>query len=160
MTKIKPVFAKYTDKVKESRDNYDETFKLLESRRAVLEQDTFQKVRPPLAGAETEGTLNTSKSRSELSSRTSKEGYLFKRTVPKVAPIVTWPRRYFLLKDFYFSYCMTANNGKYRSVVWSTSTIHVLLCNIRSLEDDKRNEGRRFCFEINTGSRSYILQGI
>lgn len=152
---MKPVFDAYDKRVQETKGIMDAQFKALDAKRTTIEQEAIQRCKPALpVNSELGSALSLSRSKTEsMLARNSKEGYLYKRTVPKVAPIISWPRRYFVLKEFYFSYCMTANTGKHRSTVSSTSSIHVLLCNIKGLEDDKRCEGRRFCFEINTGSR-------
>ncbi len=89
----------------------------------------------------------------------TKEGYLYKRTVTKMSPIATWSRRYFLLQENEFSYCMTSTSGKYRGVVMTTAAVPVVVVSVKRLEDEKKTEGRRFCFEVAAGKKSFVLQG-
>ncbi|KAJ3410855.1 SNF1-interacting protein [Chytridiales sp. JEL 0842] len=83
-----------------------------------------------------------------------REGYLFKRSPPKplVAPV--WTRRYFMIKNGQFSYASTQSHGKYRGAVMRTNSVNVLLCHVRI---DKKEE-RRFCFEVYTAKKSFMLQ--
>ncbi|RKO90156.1 hypothetical protein BDK51DRAFT_30167, partial [Blyttiomyces helicus] len=89
---------------------------------------------------------------------TEKEGYLFKRTIPKgPLAVPVWARRYCSIKDGGFSYSSPGSGGKDRGVVMSTTMLNVLLCSVKAA----RTEDRRFCFEIATSKkRSFILQAI
>ena len=85
-----------------------------------------------------------------------KEGYLFKRSGQKTSIVVpTWSRRYFVVKNGNFWYSITNTSGKNRGYVMSTSPVNVLLCNIRVAKDIT---DRRFCFEVYTSRKSFVLQ--
>ncbi|KAJ3307697.1 SNF1-interacting protein, partial [Blyttiomyces sp. JEL0837] len=85
---------------------------------------------------------------------TEKEGYLFKRNPPKPLQPPTWTRRYFMIKGGGLSYCVSRSQGKHRGVVMSTNAVNILLCSVRI----EKKEDRRFCFELFTSKKSFMLQ--
>jgi hypothetical protein len=85
-----------------------------------------------------------------------KEGYLYKKSESPSGPGSNqWSRRYFVLKEGHLHYGFNYSNGKYRGSVIATQPINVLLCGVRP---DKK-EDRRFCFEIYTARKVYVVQG-
>ncbi|KAI9340017.1 hypothetical protein DFJ73DRAFT_762704 [Zopfochytrium polystomum] len=89
-----------------------------------------------------------------LGASTEKEGYLFKRSPSKPLQQPVWARRYFMIRNGGFSYCVSQSQGKQRGLVLSTNPVSVLLCGIRV---DRREE-RKNCFEIYTANKSFVLQ--
>lgn len=124
----------------------------------------YTKWRPPRASI----TSTTDKPRSSvlapvkasmnvqtLKSPPTKEGYLFKRFTPKNALVQSyWSRRYFIIKNGQFTYYFTNLNGKYHGTVLVAKPINVLLCEIKI----DRTLDRRFCFEVVSSRKNYILQ--
>ncbi len=97
-----------------------------------------------------------------------REGYLFKKIVPKIGPVI-WKKRFFVLQNGRLSYNFLPSPSKNSHTVVSTESLNVLLCSVRPL----KNEERRFCFEIINPKRyflpcpfililrkSWILQGL
>ena len=86
------------------------------------------------------------------SSLVEKQGYLFKKVIPKSAMMAPyWTRRWFYIMDGKFGFQVVS---KSRGQIASFPASNILLYEIRA--DDKQD--RRFTFEIFSIKRSYVLQ--
>ena len=81
----------------------------------------------------------------------SKQGWLFLRTLTGKPTRVNWVRRWFFVKNGLFGWLV---QGARSGGVEESEKIGVLLCGIRPANQ----EDRRFCFEVRTKDTSIILQ--
>ena len=81
----------------------------------------------------------------------SKQGWLYLRTLTGKPTRINWVRRWFFVKNGIFGWLM---QGSRSGGVEESEKIGVLLCGIRPAA----HEERRFCFEVKTKDTSIILQ--
>lgn len=87
----------------------------------------------------------------EGSSASSKQGWLFMRTITGRPARYTWTRRWFFVKNGVFGWL---TQGLKTGGVEESEKIGVLLCNVRAAAQ----EDRRFCFEVKTKDTVLMLQ--
>ncbi|CAI2170724.1 1787_t:CDS:10 [Funneliformis geosporum] len=86
----------------------------------------------------------------DTSTSATKSGYLFMKGNQRV--IQSWTRKYFTISDEHLYYC--SRNGKGTNDDEHTS-ISLRVCHIKPMLN---NSDRRFCFEIISPNRTYVLQ--
>ncbi|KAJ3227515.1 SNF1-interacting protein [Clydaea vesicula] len=156
---LKPSLDLMKTKLENSRTQFIATQVSESLKRKNLEDDFVVKSKPKfsndkeLASQNSFGNVLLSNGSTKQSTVAEKEGYLFKRAKAKGSILPVWSKKYCSIKENGFSFTTTTKkNG--RNVVTFTPPINVLLCNVRTWT----KEDRRFCFEIFTSKKGYVLQ--
>ncbi|KAI9204558.1 uncharacterized protein BJ171DRAFT_618603 [Polychytrium aggregatum] len=172
---LKPSMGHLRNHLDESR-NASNIISKMEISRKAIEIEACQKVRVNLSINEMPKSLSivpaptSSVSMTNLSAvlesshgavqpkkpGTEMEGYLYKRQSAKVGLGPVWSRRYFVLRNGFFGYCVASPSGKHRGTILFAVPLNVLLCNIRV--DKSKELDRRFGFEVMTSKKSFVLQ--
>ncbi|KAI3660568.1 hypothetical protein MP638_000108 [Amoeboaphelidium occidentale] len=131
---------------------HEERMALLEDERGKLEEQLVAMFKPSSVLPTSNTAVLSNKITVEDGTPTEKEGYLFKKNIPK-SPLIapSWSRRWCYIREGKFGYMALS---KQRGTVASAAPLSVLLCEARI--DDKQD--RRYCFEIISSKRSYLLQ--
>jgi hypothetical protein len=131
---------------------HEERVALLEEERGKLEEQLVVMFKPSSVLPTSNTAVLSNKVTVEDGTPTEKEGYLFKKNIPK-SPLIapSWSRRWCYIREGKFGYMALS---KLRGTVASAAPLSVLLCEARI--DDKQD--RRYCFEIISSKRSYLLQ--
>ena len=86
-------------------------------------------------------------------SQTEIQGYLFKHGKNMMQP---WRRRYFAIKDGVFYRYRASDDGQSKERTKAVSALNLSLCTVKSVEEGETD--RRFCFNLISPQRTYLLQ--
>ncbi|EGF80638.1 hypothetical protein BATDEDRAFT_88350 [Batrachochytrium dendrobatidis JAM81] len=141
-------------KLDNARAMSSDTIKRLETVKNEFEEFAIESAKPRLKESTDHSKLpnRQSLSKSRPLVVVEREGYLFRKSNSGGS---VWTRRYFSLKDAMISYSIVATSGKHKGKLMATTALSVALCNVRV----SKLEDRRFCFEVETSSKStFVLQ--
>ncbi|CAG8447502.1 11003_t:CDS:10 [Ambispora gerdemannii] len=157
MKDLEPYMKDVTRMLHEARAQYNND--LIDSqglKKTLIEtaHETYNPMRPATKELTNEGytRLQTDgNTQSSVVPIPKKSGYLFKKGSQRV--LQSWTRRYFTIEGEYLTSC--TRNGKVSAKEDEDSlTINLRVCHIKPVV----NSDRRFCFEIISPMRTYVLQ--
>ncbi|CAG8470957.1 5444_t:CDS:10 [Ambispora leptoticha] len=157
MKDLEPYMKDVTRMLHEARAQYNnDLIESQELKKTLIESahETYNPMRPATKELKNEGytRLQTDGNNQSLAPPMSKKsGYLFKKGSQRV--LQTWTRRYFTIEGEYLTSC--TRNGKVSTKEDEDSlSINLRVCHIKPVV----NSDRRFCFEIISPMRTYVLQ--
>ncbi|CAG8438233.1 5506_t:CDS:10 [Acaulospora colombiana] len=142
---LEPHMKDVTRLLHEARVMYDNDIKesqILKKKIFESAQETYD----PLRSAKISKKYNTDSGSSGI----KKSGYLYMKGNQRV--MQTWARKYFTISGELLSYC--SKSGKISKEEDDSASINLRVCHVKVIN----NSDRRFCFEILSPMRTYVLQ--
>ncbi|CAG8543983.1 10085_t:CDS:10 [Diversispora eburnea] len=133
--------------MKDARDKYNNDIKESYQLKKKI-QESAQETYNPLRSAKVGKEYNTQSGINSIGIK--KSGYLFMKGNQRV--MQSWTRKYFIISGEQLNYYCKA--GKVSKDEEDSSSINLRVCHIKLIN----NSDRRFCFEIISPMRTYVLQ--
>ncbi|RHZ84408.1 hypothetical protein Glove_82g53 [Diversispora epigaea] len=147
MKDLEPHMKDVTKLLHEARDKYNNDIKESYQLKKKI-QESAQETYNPLRSAKVGKKYNSQSGINSIEIK--KSGYLFMKGNQRV--MQSWTRKYFIISGEQLNYYCKA--GKVSKDEEDSSSINLRVCHIKLIN----NSDRRFCFEIISPMRTYVLQ--